>query len=42
MAKTYLAEKAINTIIDMSSRSEFDESSDSIESISADSSWDEA
>ena len=38
MAKTYLIENAVNAIIDMSSPSEFDESSDSIESISEDSS----
>ena len=39
MAKTYSVEAAANAIMDMSSPSEFDESSDSIE---YDSNWDEA
>ena len=42
MAKTYLVEKSVNAIINMSSPSEFDESSDSMESASEDRSWDEA
>ena len=42
MAKTYLIEKAVSAIINMSSPSELDESSDSTESVSGDRSWDEA
>ena len=42
MAKTHLVEKAVSAIINMSSPSELDESSDSTESVSEDRSWDEA
>ena len=42
MAKTYSVEEAANAIMDMSSSSEFDESSDAVESVSEDSSWYEA
>ena len=42
MTKTYSVEKAADAIIDMSSLSKLDESSDSIDSVSQDSSWDEA
>lgn len=42
MAKIYSVEKAADAIIDMSSLSKLDESSDSIDSVSQDSSWDEA
>ena len=42
MAKTYSVEDNENAIMDMSSPKEFDEFLDSIESVSENSSWDEA
>lgn len=42
MPKIYSVEEAANALIDTSSPSKFDESSDSIESVSKDSSWDGA
>ena len=42
ITKTYSVEEAANTIMDMSSPSEFDGSLDSIKPLCEDSSWDEA
>ena len=42
MVKTYSVEEEANAVMDMSSPSEFGESLDSTESVSEDSSWDEA